>query len=90
MIFKLKDDGKCVVSMEDFVEDFLSSCDIAGACGTAATSTLFAINENSPCQYRRKSRSIHSLQSCYTLQSESDLIYSQSYHFWRLEYRNQP
>jgi hypothetical protein len=61
MIFKFKDDGKCVVSMEGFVEDLLSSCDIAGTCGTPATSTLFAINENSPCLSIQEKVTFHSL-----------------------------
>jgi hypothetical protein len=61
MIFKFKDDGKCVVSMEGFVEDLLSSCDIAGTCGTPATSTLFSINENSPCLLVQDKVTFHSL-----------------------------
>jgi hypothetical protein len=72
-LFKLKDDGKCVVSMESFVEDLLSSCDIAGTCGTPATSTLFAINEKSPCL---SMVTFHSLTAKrITLLSEFDLIY---------------
>jgi hypothetical protein len=61
MLFKFKDDGKCVVSMEGFVEDLLSSCDIAGICGTPLTSSLFAINKNSPCLSVQEKVAFHSL-----------------------------
>jgi hypothetical protein len=57
MIFKFKDDSKCVMSMEGFVKDLLSYV----TCGTPATSTLFVSNENSPCLSVEEKVTYHSL-----------------------------
>jgi hypothetical protein len=42
---------------------------------------LLLLTKIQPVCKHRRSRSIPSLKKCCTLQSESDLIYSQSYHF---------
>jgi hypothetical protein len=88
MVFKFTDDKKCTISMDGFVNDLLSNCDISGTSNTPATSSLFSIDEKSKALSTDKKKLFHSITAkllYYSKRIRPDLLVAVSFLTTRVQ-----
>jgi hypothetical protein len=61
MVFEFTKDNKVIISMDGFVNDLLTHCDIQGTANTPATSSLFSVDDKSKALSEEKKSLFHSI-----------------------------